>query len=241
MTSDTIDRPEEAKARAVEQMFAAVAPRYDLANHVLSLARDIAWRRAAARELLPVLARPGSIAVDACCGTGDLSQALASFSRGTVVGTDFCRPMLHLARQKTNRRKRRVFFFEADTLRLPFRDGSVDVVSMAFGFRNLASYTRGLEEMYRLLKPGGWLAILEFSQVRWHVVGAMFRLYFHHILPRLGTWISGVRGPYQYLPDSVARFPDQERLAALMREAGFANVRYRNFTGGVAALHLGQR
>jgi len=237
----TSDLQEQAKARAVEEMFAAVAPRYDLANHVLSLARDIAWRRATARELREALAQPGSIAVDACCGTGDLSLALARVSAGTVVGTDFCRPMLQLAQRKAGNQAGPAFFLEADTLRLPFRDGSLDVVSMAFGFRNLASYTRGLEEMHRVLKPGGWLAILEFSQVRWPVVGSMFRLYFHYVLPCLGAWISGVNGPYQYLPDSVSRFPDQERLAALMREAGFKNVRYRNFTGGVAALHLGQR
>ena len=237
----TNDQQEQAKARAVEEMFAAVAPRYDLANHVLSLARDIAWRRATARQLREVLAQPGSIAVDACCGTGDLSLALARVSAGTVVGTDFCRPMLHLAQRKASHQVRSAFFLEADTLRLPFRDRSLDVVSMAFGFRNLASYTRGLQEMHRVLKPGGWLAILEFSQVGWPVVGPMFRFYFHHILPRVGTWISGVGGPYRYLPDSVARFPDQEGLAALMQEAGFKNVRYRNFTGGVAALHLGQR
>jgi len=237
----TSDREEEAKARAVEEMFAAVAPRYDLANHVLSLARDIAWRRAAARELHGALARPGSLAVDACCGTGDLSMALARVSAGTVVGTDFCRPMLQLARRKASNQTRPAFFLEADSLRLPFGAGSLDVVSMAFGFRNLASYTRGLEEMHRVLKPGGWLAILEFSQVRWPVVGPMFRFYFHHVLPRVGTWISGVSGPYRYLPDSVLRFPDQEQLAALMRQTGFENVRYRNFSGGVAALHLGQR
>jgi demethylmenaquinone methyltransferase / 2-methoxy-6-polyprenyl-1,4-benzoquinol methylase len=237
----TSDQQEQAKARAVEEMFAAVAPRYDLANHVLSLARDIAWRRATAHELREALARPGSLAVDACCGTGDLSLALAHVSAGTVVGTDFCRPMLQLARRKSSSQTRPTLFIEADTLRLPFRDASLDVVSMAFGFRNLASYTKGLEEMRRVLKPGGWLAVLEFSRVRWPVVGPMFRFYFHHILPRVGTWISGVSGAYQYLPDSVARFPDQERLAALMREAGFASVRYRNFTGGVAALHLGQR
>ncbi len=237
----TSDQQEQAKAHAVEEMFAAVAPRYDLANHVLSLGRDIAWRRATARELHEALARPGSVAVDACCGTGDLSLALTRVSAGTVVGTDFCRPMLRLARRKASNQTRPAFFLEADTLRLPFRVESLDVVSMAFGFRNLANYTRGLEEMHRVLKPGGWLAILEFSQVRWPVVGPMFRFYFHHVLPRVGTWISGVTGPYQYLPDSVSRFPDQERLAALMRQAGFANVRYRNFTGGVAALHLGQK
>jgi len=231
----------QAKARAVEEMFAAVAPRYDLANHVLSLGRDITWRRATGLALREALARRGSVAADLCCGTGDLSLELARRSSGQVVGSDFCRPMLRLARQKASNGQCPVLFLEADTLRLPFHDESLDVVSIAFGFRNLCDYSKGLEEMYRVLKPGGWLAILEFSQVRWPIVGPMFRFYFHHVLPRVGTWISGVKGPYQYLPDSVARFPDQERLKALMREAGFENVRYRNFSGGVAALHLGQK
>ena len=228
-------------ARAVEKMFSAVAPRYDFLNHLLSLGRDIVWRRAAARELREALRRPDSLAVDACCGTGDLALALARVSVGKVIGTDFCHPMLQRARRKVGDGARPVFFLEADTLKLPFRDGSLDVVSMAFGFRNLASYARGLEEMHRVLKPGGWLGILEFSQVRWPVVGPLFRFYFRRILPRVGTWISGVSGPYQYLPESVSRFPDQEQLAALIRHAGFGNVRYRNFAGGIAALHLGQR
>ncbi len=124
---------------------------------------------------------------------------------------------------------------------LPFGDNSLDVVTVAFGFRNLANYAAGLHEMRRVLKPGGVAAILEFSHVRGPVSGPLFQLYFHHILPRLGTWISGVRGPYDYLPKSVSLFPDQETLAVEMRGAGFGNVRYRNFSGGVAALHLGQK
>lgn len=228
-------------ARAVREMFAAVAPRYDFLNHFLSLGRDIAWRRATARALRETLAKPGSVAVDVCCGTGDLAAALARVSAGKVIGTDFCHPMLGRAREKFSRASNAPCFLEADTLALPFRDGSLDVVSVAFGFRNLADYTRGLEEMRRVLKPGGFVAILEFSRVRWPIFGPLFRFYFHRILPRLGTWISGVPGPYQYLPDSVLRFPDQESLAAALREAGFQNVRYRNFSGGIAALHLGQK
>jgi demethylmenaquinone methyltransferase/2-methoxy-6-polyprenyl-1,4-benzoquinol methylase len=222
-------------------MFAAVAPRYDFLNHFLSLGRDVAWRRATARALRETLAKPGSVAVDVCCGTGDLAAALARFSAGTVIGTDFCHPMLVRAREKFSRASNAPCFLEADTLALPFRDGSLDVVSVAFGFRNLADYTRGLEEMRRVLKPGGFVAILEFSRVRWPIFRPLFRFYFHRILPRLGTWISGVPGPYQYLPDSVLRFPDQESLAAALREAEFRNVRYRNFSGGIAALHLGQK
>jgi demethylmenaquinone methyltransferase/2-methoxy-6-polyprenyl-1,4-benzoquinol methylase len=227
-------------ASRVREMFAAVAPRYDFLNHFLSLGRDIAWRRRTARALREVLAKPGSVAVDVCCGTGDLSVALARHSAGTVIGTDFCHPMLRRAREKFPRSPR-VFFLEADTLALPFPDASLDVVSVAFGFRNLADYARGLKEMRRVLKPGGYLAILEFSRLGWPILGPLYRFYFHRVLPRLGTWISGVAGPYQYLPDSVSRFPDQESLAAALREAGFQNVRYRNFSGGIAALHIAQR
>lgn len=230
-----------SKTRAVCEMFAAVAPRYDFLNHFLSLGRDIAWRKATAQALRETLERPGSLTLDVCCGTGDLALALARYSSGKVLGADFCHPMLELAKAKAQPQPHSVSFLEADTLALPFRDSLLDVVSVAFGFRNLAHYGEGLQEMRRVLKPGGWLAILEFSQVRWPVFGPLFRLYFHHLLPRLGTWVSGVSGPYQYLPQSVSQFPDQESLAAALRQAGFVNVRYRNFTGGVAALHLGQK
>lgn len=240
----------EATGRAVRGMFAAVAPRYDFLNHALSLGCDLAWRRATARALRDVLARRESVVADVCCGTGDLAFALARFSRGAVLGADFCHPMLQRARAKLDRAGRQssapvrpgaLSFIEADTLRLPFASGSLDAVSTGFGFRNLADYERGLEEMRRVLKPGGAIAILEFSRVSWPVLGPLFRFYFRKLLPRIGKLVSGVAGPYQYLPDSVARFPDQEALAALMREAGFERVRYRNFFAGAAALHLGEK
>ena len=132
-------------------------------------------------------------------------------------------------------------FIGADTLSLPFADSSVDVVTSGFGFRNLADYRLGLAEIGRILKPGGTLAILEFSRVRWPLFAPLFRLYFARILPALGTWISGVAGPYQYLHDSASRFPDQKAFAGLLRQAGFSSVRYHNFMGGVAALHLAQK
>lgn len=222
-------------------MFATVAPRYDFLNHFLSLGRDIAWRRATARALRHVLGRPGSLALDVCCGTGDLALALARASRGKVIGADFCHPMLQRATEKLGPSNRSVFFLGADTLALPFGDGVVDVVTVAFGFRNLADYSRGLREMHRVLKPGGLVAILEFSRVEWPLFGPIFRFYFHRVLPRLGTWISGVRGPYEYLPHSVSGFPDQESLTGALQQARFQNVRYRNFAGGVAALHIGQK
>jgi demethylmenaquinone methyltransferase/2-methoxy-6-polyprenyl-1,4-benzoquinol methylase len=230
-----------ATAMAVRSMFDQVAPRYDFLNHFLSLGRDIAWRNATARTLRPILARPGSRAADVCCGTGDLALAFSRYSSGTVIGTDFSMPMLWRAHAKARAVTRPVLFLGADTLALPFPKGSLDVVGIAFGFRNLANYGEGLREMHRVLKPGGVIAILEFSRVRWPLLGPLFRFYFHHILPRLGTWISRVAGPYQYLPESVSRFPDQEELAAALCELGFTNVRCRNFTGGIAALHWGEK
>jgi demethylmenaquinone methyltransferase/2-methoxy-6-polyprenyl-1,4-benzoquinol methylase len=237
-------------------MFGAVAHRYDFLNHLLSLGFDLTWRKATAEALRLALDGRGSVAADVCCGTGDLAFALARVTAGKVIATDFCHPMLRRAETKLAPRKRwvgaspspgsrglprAIFFVEGDTLKLPFRNDSLDVVASAFGFRNLANYALGLQEMQRVLKPGGRVAILEFSQVRWPVFGSLFRFYFAHVLPRLGTWLSGVSGPYQYLPDSVSRFPDQEALAAALREAGFVEVSYRNLTGGVAALHVGRK
>ena len=232
---------EQATASAVRSMFATVAPRYDLLNHVLSAGVDIVWRRATVRSLKRVLSSPSSVVADLCCGTGDLALALKKASAGRVLGTDFCHPMLQRAREKSLRLGRAAAFLEADTLRLPFRDASLDAVTIAFGFRNLVNYRRGVQEMHRVLRPGGMVAILEFSHVTWPVFGPLFRAYFRRVLPRLGALISGVQGPYQYLPDSVSRFPDQDALSALLSEEGFTGVRYRNFTGGVAALHLGEK
>ncbi len=227
-------------ASEVKRMFAHVAPRYDFLNHLLSAGSDLLWRRAAARALADVLTRPQSSVADLCCGTGDLSLALARRSAGRVIGADFCRPMLVRAKEKSAGFKR-VQFIEADALRLPFSDGAFDAVTIAFGLRNLADYRRGLEEMHRILKPRGRVAILEFSKVRGILAGPLFRFYFRRILPRVGFCISRAAGSYQYLPNSVERFPDQESLVALMGEAGFARVRYRNLSRGVAALHVGEK
>ncbi len=234
-------RDEASASAAVRNMFAVIAHRYDFLNHFLSLGRDIAWRRAAAGALKDVLVRPGSRVADLCCGTGDLSFCLGRHSEGLVMGADFCHPMLAIARSKAGPQSRRVQFLEADALHLPFGDASLDAVTSAFGFRNLANYGRGVDEMRRVLKSGGRLAILEFSQVRWLIFGPLFRFYFRRVLPRIGAWISGVDGPYRYLPDSVAQFPEQEVLAQKLRAAGFHKVNYVNFTGGVAALHVGEK
>ena len=235
------DSPEDAgrAPRHIRNMFSAVAPRYDFLNHFLSAGRDIAWRKATAQALRHVLARPNSRAADLCCGTGDLTFELERYSAGRVFGTDFCHPMLVLARQKALRRS--TLFFEADALALPFPDDSLDVATLAFGFRNLPSYAGGLAEIRRVLKSQGVLAILEFSEVRGPLFGPLFRFYFRHLLPELGTWLSGIAGPYQYLHDSVVKFPNQQALAQLLSDQGFHRIRYRNFTRGVAALHLAEK
>jgi demethylmenaquinone methyltransferase/2-methoxy-6-polyprenyl-1,4-benzoquinol methylase len=229
----------DSTTRAIRKMFSAVAPRYDFLNHFLSVGRDIAWRKATAKTLRHILERPHSKVADLCCGTGDLALELQRYSSGRVFATDFCHPMLVLAKRKALRHS--TLFLEADTLDLPFPDGFLDVATLAFGFRNLASYVGGLREIRRVLKPEGILAILEFSEVRGLLFGPFFRFYFRHLLPRIGTWISGVRGPYQYLHDSVSNFPNQQALAQLLSGEGFQNICCFNFTRGVAALHLAER
>ena len=221
-------------------MFAGIAGRYDLLNHVLSGNVDKRWRRLVARTLRTSLVE-GSRILDVACGTGDLSLVLARAGRADVVGLDFCRPMLEIARRKAEAESRAIPFVEGDALRLPFADGTFDAVTIAFGLRNLAGVFDGLRELRRVLRPGGHAAVLEFSSPVVPGFRTLFRLYFTRVLPRIGGIVSGSRGAYEYLPDSVSRFPDQRRLAELMCEAGFEEVAYRNLTGGIAALHTGAR
>ena len=221
-------------------MFAGIARRYDLLNHLLSGNVDKSWRRLVARTLQPSLVE-GARVLDVACGTGDLSRVLARAGAASVIGLDFCRPMLEIARHKAADDDRTLLFVEGDALRLPFADGAFDVVTIAFGLRNLAGVEEGLRELLRALRPGGRAAVLEFSSPVVPGFRALFSFYFTRLLPRIGGWVSGSRGAYEYLPDSVSRFPDQERLAELMRGAGFEEVGYRNLTGGIAALHTGTR
>lgn len=228
-------------ARRVRQMFAGIAGRYDLLNHLLSGNTDKRWRRLVAKRLQPVLSLQGARALDVACGTGDLALALAEKSGAFVVGTDFCRPMLEIAARKTRTNVTEIPYVEGDALKLPFANGSFDAVSIAFGLRNLSSVEDGLKELWRVLKPTGRAAVLEFSRPVIPGFRALFQFYFTRVLPRLGGMISGSPGAYEYLPDSVSRFPDQKLLAAMMREAGFDEVEYQNLTGGIAALHMGTR
>jgi demethylmenaquinone methyltransferase/2-methoxy-6-polyprenyl-1,4-benzoquinol methylase len=226
----------EAHARRVRDMFAKISPRYDLLNHLLSGNIDKRWRRNVVDELRPLLS-PAAQVLDVACGTGDLSIALFENLGARVTGVDFCRPMLERAAQKESR----IAFVEADALQLPFSDAAFDAVTIAFGLRNLSSIEQGLRELRRVLKPNGWVAILEFSKPVVPGFRALAAVYCTRLLPRIGGFISGSRSAYEYLPDSVSRFPDQETLSAMMTAAGLDDVGFENLTGGVAALHTGRR
>jgi demethylmenaquinone methyltransferase/2-methoxy-6-polyprenyl-1,4-benzoquinol methylase len=232
-------RDEREAADWVRGMFARVARRYDVANHVLSFNIDRLWRARTVRRVRRILERPGARVLDICCGTGDLLLALGRECPTPVLGSDFCHPMLVAAREKIARRRARAGLFEADALRLPLRDASLDLVTVAFGFRNLANYRAGLAEMRRVLRPGGMAAILEFSQPPNAVFAALYHFYSRRILPLIGGALSGSRDAYTYLPESVRKFPSADELAEEMRLAGFEEVRYERFTGGIVALHLG--
>jgi len=230
---------EAAHERAVKEMFAGIAGRYDLLNHVLSLNIDRTWRRKVRRALADVLSRPDATVLDVACGTGDLSIELQRESQATVIGTDFCRPMLAIADEKSKGERLGIPFVEADAMRLGFEDGTFDAVTIAFGLRNLPNYEDGLRELCRVLEPGGKLVILECSHPRLPVFRELYDFYFNTILPKIGGLVSGSQAAYTYLPNSVAKFPDQKTLAAMMERSGFSDITFQNLTGGVAALHSG--
>jgi demethylmenaquinone methyltransferase/2-methoxy-6-polyprenyl-1,4-benzoquinol methylase len=241
---------EAVASRQVREMFSRIAPRYDLLNHLLSLRFDVAWRNRLARRFRSVLARPDVRVLDLCCGTGDLTLALAAerpsrdaSSSGVILGADFAHPMLARAKLKAGGAGRSTImkFLEADALALPFADQSFDLVTTAFGFRNLANYAAGLAELHRILRPGGSIAILEFTEPQGALFGRVFRFYFHHVLPKLGGIVSGSAQAYGYLPGSVASFPPPAELAGLMVRHGFTQVHAERWTGGIVALHTAQR
>jgi demethylmenaquinone methyltransferase/2-methoxy-6-polyprenyl-1,4-benzoquinol methylase len=232
-------RSEQEAATWVRAMFGRVAHRYDLATHLLSFNIDRLWRARTVRRVQPILERPGARVLDICCGTGDLVMALQRVCPRPIFGSDFCHPMLVAARAKVARRLAPSLLFESDALRLPVRDGSLDLITVAFGFRNLANYEDGLREMRRALRPGGMAAILEFSQPPNAVFGAVYGFYSRRILPWIGGLLTGSRDAYRYLPESIRKFPAAPQLAEDMRRAGFSNVTYQRFTGGSVALHIG--
>jgi demethylmenaquinone methyltransferase/2-methoxy-6-polyprenyl-1,4-benzoquinol methylase len=219
-------------------MFSTIAGRYDLLNHVLSGNVDKRWRRIVATRVREKLPSSRACVLDVACGTGDLSLTLFEITGAGVIGTDFCRPMLDVAAGKTSGRIRLI---EGDALDLPFRDGTFDAATIAFGLRNLSNVESGLAELSRVLKPGGWVAVLEFSRPANAILRPLFNLYFRRVLPLMGGLVSGSLSAYTYLPASVQKFPDQSQLSLLMEQAGFVQVGYENLSGGIAALHLGQR
>lgn len=228
------------KRAYVKAMFSDIAPRYDLLNHVLSFNIDRRWRRQALRAL-QWERNPTGTYLDLCAGTLDVACELATHSafHGRVIGADFAEPMLRHGLSKVSGRP--IHPVTADALSLPLRDGSCAGAIVAFGARNLADLGSGLREVARVLAPGARFVILEFTTPRVPLVRSGYHLYFHHILPRLGGWISGNRGAYRYLPESVSYFPSPPDLAALMRASGFADIRWSSLTFGVAAIHAGTR
>ena len=232
-------RDTESAGKAVRDMFTSIAPRYDLVNHVLSFNTDRFWWWRAARTFDSILKRPDARVLDLCCGTGDMTFALrrrANNGSPQIIGADFSHAMLQRAAVKG--RETTLRWIEADALRLPFPDGHFDLVTAAFGFRNLADYDAGLREMVRVLHPGGQCGILDFGEPR-GLLGKVYRIYFKRVLPALGTVISGVQGPYKYLPASVERFPPPNEMLERMRQAGFREASWRPYTFGVAGLYRG--
>jgi demethylmenaquinone methyltransferase/2-methoxy-6-polyprenyl-1,4-benzoquinol methylase len=223
-------------------MFTSIAPRYDLLNHVLSFNVDRMWWRRAARAFRNTLSRPDARVLDLCCGTGDMTFALrkqAGKPLPQILGADFSHAMLRRALAKSVETGT-PGWIEADALNLPFPSGHFDLVTSAFGFRNLADYDAGLREIARVLRPGGECGILDFGEPQ-GAMGALYRIYFKQVLPRIGALISGVRGPYAYLPTSVERFPAPEDMLDRMRGAGFTEVSWTPYTFGIAGLYHGKK
>ena len=222
-------------------MFSAIAPRYDLGNHLLSFGMDLLWRRRAARAGLGPQTRR---ILDCCCGTGDLALAFARrIGAGRdplIVGCDFAQPMLAIARDKIRRLGAPIALAAADTVALPFPDGAFDLVAAAFGLRNLADREAGLREMARVLRPGGAALILEFTTPRNSLFRAIYHFYFRRLLPLAARAATG-SNEYGYLPASVAEFPSPGALCVLMERCGLRDARYELLTGGIAAIHTAAR
>jgi demethylmenaquinone methyltransferase / 2-methoxy-6-polyprenyl-1,4-benzoquinol methylase len=232
---------QQSAARAVREMFTSIAPRYDLLNHILSLNVDRLWWNRTARTFADILSRPEARVLDLCCGTGDMTLALrrhAGKFSVRILGADFSHAMLQRASQKAAPTSLR--WIEADALCLPFPDRHFDLITSAFGFRNLANYEAGLHEIMRILRPGGEFGILDFGEPK-GMVGSCYRIYFKRVLPAIGTLISGVKGPYAYLPASVARFPAPDEMLQRIRQTGFREPSWTPYTLGIAGLYRGKK
>jgi demethylmenaquinone methyltransferase/2-methoxy-6-polyprenyl-1,4-benzoquinol methylase len=236
---------EEAASRWVRGMFGKIAGHYDLLNHLLSFNLDKRWRARTVERVASVLQNPDARVLDLCCGTGDVLLSLEASAPGPapakIFGSDFCHPMLLEALRKISNRRLRSPLFEADALTLPVPDASLDLITIAFGFRNLANYNHGLAEFARVLKPGGMLAILEFSQPTNPVFAGVYGFFSTRVLPWVGGMVSGSQEAYSYLPESIRKFPGAEDLAAQIRAAGFASVEFERMTFGAVAVHIARK
>jgi demethylmenaquinone methyltransferase/2-methoxy-6-polyprenyl-1,4-benzoquinol methylase len=232
---------EASAAQAVRQMFDAIAPRYDLLNHVLSANVDRLWWRRAARSFHKTLSDPDAAILDICCGTGDMTMALLKHrppGARPILAADFSRAMLSRGAKKFSRSG--IVPLEADALHLPLRSASLDLIVSAFGFRNLANYEAGLREFHRVLKPGGQLGILEFSEPG-GLIGKAYAVYFRRVLPAIGRVVCGKAGAYNYLPASVGNFPPPAEMLALMAVSGYAQCAWAPYTFGIAGLYTARR
>lgn len=255
MSRSAVERDEESGAGArpaaetteaeaaehVRELFGSIAPTYDRLNHLLSMGLDRRWWRKASATFRDVLARPEAKVLDICCGTGDMTAALLELrpkSGEPVTGLDFSAEMLQ--RAETKYTGSNVRWIEGDAMALPFADESFDLVTSAFGFRNLSNYAAGLAEIYRVLRPGGAIGILECNQPG-GVSGAAYNLYFQRVLPVVGGWISGERAAYEYLPASVQRFPRPPRMLRLMQDAGFVECAWDGYLLRAAGLYHGRK
>lgn len=234
-------RDEATASVAVRQMFDEIAPRYDLLNHVLSANVDKIWWARTAKYFDHILSRKDAAVLDLCCGTGDMALALrrrAPEGAKDYMAVDFSHEMLRRGAEKFHGRG--ILAVEADALQLPFADARFDLVVSAFGFRNLANYRKGLQEILRVLKSGGEVGILDFSEPG-GLLGRLYAFYFRHILPRIGTMISGVSGAYTYLPASVERFPTPEAMKDHMHDEGFVDISWTPYTFGIAGLYRARK
>jgi len=236
-----MSEPTKSGSPAVRKMFSSIAGKYDLLNRLFSLGTDVRWRRELASEIPEIGDHP---ILDVATGTADVALTLEEKCPrdGLIVGTDFTLPMLKVGADKVSENQaRRIRLTAGDAYALPFMENTFGAVTIAFGLRNLIHRVDGLKEMVRVLTPGGRVVILEFSPMDRPVIGRLFRFYFHRVMPFLGGIISGDRGAYRYLPESVDEFPDPVRLGQEMMEAGFTEVKYRALTMGIAFLHVGEK
>jgi demethylmenaquinone methyltransferase/2-methoxy-6-polyprenyl-1,4-benzoquinol methylase len=230
---------EAAAAEHVQAIFNSIAPSYDLLNHLLSMGLDRRWWKRAARTFSIVLAQPRARVLDLCCGTGDMTAALIKLrpaNAAPITGLDFSARMLKRAHIKYAGAN--VVWVEGDAMHLPYEDNSFDLVTAAFGFRNLTNYAEGLAEIHRVLKPGGQIGILECNQPH-GLSGLLYTIYFRHVLPVIGGAISGDRAAYRYLPASVARFPQPPQMLAMMGEVGFSHRGWDGYLLRAAGLYRG--